>query len=255
MRFSKGLLAVAFLISALPMFGAAYIKFDGVDGESKAAGHEKWIELNSVQFEGGSCAFVGRTLRLRIASTNHAVPASINEACRSQTPYRNVIVEEDGQRHVLRNVKFSACPTSAEVPVQLQYESCETHPTPGKVEIGALKGGSSESAARRSPTTLEGLTRQPLELVIRRATINGNTATIALVGGSYSPTLGQAIVEATAKGKTFDPMILKAAGQQWTFSKAMFTSASFSPGQDAIFSFQFQAMNGSLPAFQALGGN
>jgi len=27
---------------------AGYIKFDGIDGESKAKGHEKWIELSSV---------------------------------------------------------------------------------------------------------------------------------------------------------------------------------------------------------------
>ena len=32
---------------AATMFPAAYIKFDGIDGESKAKGHEKWIELQS----------------------------------------------------------------------------------------------------------------------------------------------------------------------------------------------------------------
>ena len=32
---------------AATMFAPAYIKFDGIDGESKAAGHEKWIELQS----------------------------------------------------------------------------------------------------------------------------------------------------------------------------------------------------------------
>ena len=252
MRFFKGLLAVALLISALPMFGAWYMKFDGVDGESRATDHKNWIELSSVQFEGGTCAFAGQTVRIRIATTNNAVPPPLQEACRSQKTYATVVVEGDGQRHVLQNVKLGGCSTPQSL--QLEYASCQTHPAQ-KVEIGALKAGGSESAARRSPTTLEGLTRQPLELVIRRATISGNIATIALVGGKYSPALGQAIMEATAKGKNIDPLVIKAAGQQWTFSKVLFSSASFPPGQDALFTFQFQAMNGSLPAFEALGGN
>ena len=30
--------------------GPIFMQYDGVDGSVTAAGHEKWIELNSVQF-------------------------------------------------------------------------------------------------------------------------------------------------------------------------------------------------------------
>lgn len=41
------LLAFGSCALAATMFAPAYIKFDGVDGESQAKGHEKWIELQS----------------------------------------------------------------------------------------------------------------------------------------------------------------------------------------------------------------
>jgi type VI secretion system secreted protein Hcp len=40
-------LALGSCALAATMFAPVYIKFDGVDGESKAKGHEKWIELQS----------------------------------------------------------------------------------------------------------------------------------------------------------------------------------------------------------------
>jgi len=41
------LLALGSCALAATMFAPAFIKFDGIDGESKAKGHEKWIELQS----------------------------------------------------------------------------------------------------------------------------------------------------------------------------------------------------------------
>ena len=38
-----------------------------------------------------------------------------------------------------------------------------------------------------------------------------------------------------------------------SFTKVMFTSSSYAPGQDMLFTFQFDTMNGSAAAFQALG--
>lgn len=40
--------AAAAVVFAASASGAAYIKFDGVDGESTDAGHEKWIDVLSV---------------------------------------------------------------------------------------------------------------------------------------------------------------------------------------------------------------
>lgn len=44
------------------------------------------------------------------------------------------------------------------------------------------------------------------------------------------------------------------AGQKWSFTNILITSYAHSQTQDTLFTFQFDAMNGSAPAFQALGG-
>jgi hypothetical protein len=60
-------------------------------------------------------------------------------------------------------------------------------------------------------------------------------------------------LEATAKGSHFGSLARKSAGYQWTFTNSIFTSASFSPGQDALIKFQFDSMTGNAAAFEALG--
>jgi len=257
MRFPKTLLALVLIISAVPMFGAAYIKFDGVDGESKAAGHDKWIELTSTQFEGGSCTIPPRgTTHRGLTFATTELPQSLVQACQSQTRFRSVMLDVDGQRHVLADAKLAECPTAAlgknaRVVLRLDFASCTTHPPARTAEVGAAKAGTTQ----RGNATLIGLGTLPLDMTIRRATLSGNTATIALVSNTYPPALGKAITEATAYGTKLGTLVIKSGGQQWSFSKVMFSSSMFAPGQDAVFSFQFESMAGSAPAFQALGGN
>lgn len=249
MRSAKTLLVLVILISALPMFGAIYIKFDGVDGESKAAGHEKWIELGSLQFEGNSCAI------RRLTFSTSEMPEQLRQACQSQTRFRSVMVDVDGQRHMLEDAKLAECPTArgSQFVLRLDFASCATHPPTRSIEIGALKTSSS-AVAQRPNATLVGLTPASLEMTIRKATLTGNTATVT-ISRTYVPSLGKAIMEATAQGTKIGTIVINSAGQQWSFSKVMFSSASFPQGQDALFTFQFESMVGSAPAFQALGGN
>lgn len=230
MRSLKTLTLTLFLVGALPLFGASYIKFDGVDGESTAAGHEKWIELTSLQNADGT-PVAGMLSQGRVRLSTSSGVTQLGPLCQSRRPLGNVLVDVDGMRHVLRNARFVECPT--------------------------LRGGVATAVLEFGPPatgiTISGLARTPLALDIRRASITGNVATVALKGGTVSEALGKAIMEATAKGTVFPMLVIESAGQQWSFTKAMFTTANYSPTQDTMFTLQFESMTGSAAAFQALG--
>ena len=244
MRSLRTLPLTLFLILALPTFGAAFIKFDGVDGEVMAAGHEKWIELTSLQNEDGTpvTAMLDQG-RVRISSSS--LVTQLDRLCQSRASLGNVLVDIDGTRHILRNARFTECPKTrgAVRTAVLEFGT----PT------ASLKRGASASTAQRGNATLSRLGRTPFDMDIRRATLNGNVATIALKAGTVSESLAKAITEATAKGTVYPVIGIESAGQQWSFTKVMFTSASYSQTQDMLFSFQFETMNGSAAAFQALG--
>jgi hypothetical protein len=108
-------------------------------------------------------------------------------------------------------------------------------------------------AATRGNATISGLSRTPLAMDIRRASLNGKVATIALKAGTVSETLGAALMQASAKGTVIPVVTIESAGQQWAFTKVLITSVAYSQSQDTIFTFQFETMNGSAAAFQALG--
>lgn len=237
MRSLKTLTLTLFLVGALPLFGASYIKFDGVDGESTAAGHEKWIEILSLQNADGT-PVAGMLSQGRVRLSTSSGVTQLGLLCQSRRPLGNVLVDLDGVRHVLRNARFVECPAPR-----------------GGVSTSVLEFGMPATAAlsTRGNASISGLARTPLSMDIRRASITGNVATVALKGGTVSEALGKAIMEATAKGTVFPMLVIESAGQQWSFTKAMFTSANYSPAQDTMFTLQFESMTGSAAAFQALG--
>lgn len=80
-----------------------YIKFDGIDGESRAVGHEKWIELESFSWgltRGGSFALGGgasvgkpRFSDFHIAKTLDKATPKLVLACASGEHIRNATME------------------------------------------------------------------------------------------------------------------------------------------------------------------
>lgn len=235
MRSLKILTLTLLLAGALPLFGASYIRFDGVDGESTAAGHEKWIEILSFQNADGT-PVAGTLSQGRVRLSTSAGVTQLGPLCQSRRPLGNVLVDVDGVRHVLRNARFVECPTLR-----------------GGVATSVLEFGTPSISAQRGNASISGLAHTPLSMDIRRASITGKVATVALKGGTVSETLGKAIMEATAKGTIFPMLVIESAGQQWSFTKAMFTSANYSATQDTMFTLQFETMTGSAAAFQALG--
>jgi len=269
MRSLKTLTLTLFLIGALPTFGAAYIKFDGVDGEVTAADHKHWINLVSVQTVGGR----PRNSKLemgRVLITSYSFPSQIDALCKSGRPLGNVLLDVDGKRHVLRNARFAECPIvrGGIATAVLEFgggvfvaagdvngDGGEDILIGGITTYGHVKQefGGTSSSIQRGNATIAGLGRTPLAMDIRRASLSGNVATIALKAGTVTEALRKSIMEATAKGTVFPVFVIESAGQKWSFTKAMFSSANYSQAQDTVFSFQFETMNGSAAAFAALG--
>jgi hypothetical protein len=256
MRTLKTLLLSLLLVHTLPMFGAAYIKFDGVDGESTAAGHEKWIELGSLQYLDGTPA-TGMLSSGRVRVSSSSGVNALVQLCQSRRPLGNVQLDLHGTRQVLQNVRFVECPVVrggvATFVLEHGDPSRKGQKTAGydlKVNKAAVH---ESSTAQRGNTTMTGLGRMPWSLDIRRASLAGNVATIALKAGTVTQALGAALMEASAKGTVIPVLTLESAGQKWSFTNVLFSSVQYSQTQDTVVSFQFQSMNGSAAAFQALG--
>lgn len=255
MRTLKTLLFSLLLVLALPLFGAAYIKFDGVDGESTAAGHEKWIELGSLQYADGT-PVTGMLSQGRVRLSTSSSVAALVALCQSQRPLGNVLLDMDGRRQVLQNARFVECPVMRGDVATFVLQHGDTSRDAPKAgwDVKANKAGVHESStAQRGNTTMTGLGRMPWSLDIRRVSLAGNVATIALKAGTVTQALGAALMEASAKGTVIPVLTLESAGQKWAFTNVLFSSVQYSQTQDTVVTFQFQSMNGSAAAFQALG--
>ena len=91
-------------------YGAAFMKLEGIDGESKDANHDKWIVIESVSFplEEDTSKIIHFTKKIDYSS------AGISQSTISGKIHENVILEicherntQDCQRYDLTNVSFT----------------------------------------------------------------------------------------------------------------------------------------------------
>lgn len=157
---------------AATMFAPAYIKFDGVDGESKAKGHEKWIELQSFsaaeaqaaarevasgQASGKRDAASGQATGKRqhkpftIVKTYDKASPVLAKAMASGEVIKLIEVSDGTTVHKLRDcVITSISPVSSSggdrpmESISLNYEKIESVPAP--------KSKATDAALRESPT-------------------------------------------------------------------------------------------------------
>lgn len=106
----------ALLLTALPLFAASdfFLKIEGVSGESKAPGHEGWIELESFSFgihQAGTTAYgsgggEGKASFHDLSFTHKVDKASpvLMKAALTGEHYKNVTLDLHGQRYLLQDV-------------------------------------------------------------------------------------------------------------------------------------------------------
>ncbi|HEX9161420.1 MAG TPA: type VI secretion system tube protein Hcp [Thermoanaerobaculia bacterium] len=135
------------LVVTLPLFAASdiFLKVDGVPGESKAPGHEGWIEISSFSFgvtqptSVGSATTTGSKTPVHDLSFTHVVdkasPILMNAALTGQH-FPNVTIDLHGQRYLLKDVVVSSfqqahSPTASNVvlleTVKMHYAQDATH--------------------------------------------------------------------------------------------------------------------------------
>jgi hypothetical protein len=253
MRSIKALCAIALAVLAVPMFAAGYIKFDGVDGEAKAAGHDKWIELNSVQFAEGACTPATRAGAARHASIELVdAPAALLDACATQKRFASVVVDIDGRRHTLQNVTLAQCPTptatklgkGARVVIRIDFATC-SDPSAASGHVKVFDGATGQ---------LIGMTPTPMDVKILKTTLRGKTATATFVRGTYQDYLGRQPSSSAARVSKIESLTIK---QTNTNAKISFTNAvitGFADGPEGpTLTFEFESMTGSPADYLKLG--
>ncbi len=102
----------------LPALSAGFIKFDGVDGESRDKNHKGWIEVSSVSQgmaprDAASGLATGKRQHKPVTITKSIDKASpvLAKALASGTALSNVRIEVDGHVTVLKSAQVTAIET------------------------------------------------------------------------------------------------------------------------------------------------
>jgi hypothetical protein len=254
-RIKSFLSALALVLLAVPLYGAAYIKFDGIDGESRAGGFDKWIEIQSVQFEGGSSHGATRSGTPHRASLTVTTSPSMLQACASGQKFAKVIVDADGQRHTLQNVSLSGCPAptttklrpSTVVVIRIDFASCAEHPQ----AAGHVKVFSGVDVQ------VGGLTPSPVDVKLVKTSLRGNTATATFVTEYYRQYLGRPADPAGRAVSKIDALSVKqkaTAGGGYVFGDVVISSV-VEGAEGTTMTFTFGSMTGSAADYQRLGQN
>lgn len=145
MRIKALVLAGVLLVVALPLFAPIYMKFEGISGESKAPGHEGWIELQSLNFSPTQASATGGGGAGKVAvhdisiskKVDSSSPALMKAAVGGQH-FQNVTIDMNGQRFLLQGVLISSIqhtggantPNGESEALKLSYERDVTHDSP-----------------------------------------------------------------------------------------------------------------------------
>lgn len=241
MRSIKILMLTSFLIGAMPMFGAAYMKLGDIKGNVTPASKEK--HRDTIQIESWSLGASNPSS----GNQAHAGPfrftvrgaeaESLKALCQSRVPLGNVVVDIDGVKHRLENASFASCPSGDRaMPVEefaVHYTTCTYHNSPLRGAPyffggGTVLGNSAPNARPRVPVflcpshasvnenaRLTGLSTGPIPIHLERLKVdpNGTSASMSLakvgtgtltLSGSNTP-LPQVVIERTD-------------GSKWTFT-------------------------------------
>jgi type VI protein secretion system component Hcp len=214
-RRSTCFIALVSLLLTFSAHGAAFLKFDGVDGESTDDKHKGWIELQSFSWGANqpSARGSGKCSMQDFHFVKRADKASptLSRMASSSTVLPQAIVELDGERHLLQNVKIkSARPTvspdgTTSEQISLNFARCATHAAPTLAPAAHKHKGELKLEAPGSKPVLIGLLLPAVQKVREAAvpqaaldeiliglSLDGpGKATLLLQGGSQAATLLQ----------------------------------------------------------------
>jgi len=129
MKNLRGLFAFALLLCAAPCFAAvdAFLKIDGIKGESTDASHKGWIEISS--FSWGASRAIGGVGGVTQGCATGEIHFSVRGAellaltRKAGAPLQSVVLDVNGQRHVLEGATLS-CQNNL---CGMHFQRCATH--------------------------------------------------------------------------------------------------------------------------------
>lgn len=187
------LLAAAAIAFAVPAAASgAYLKIGSITGESSAAGHVGWIEVESFIWQSAPPSVPGRTgvatagpSSLGLSKKSDKASPALQNAAVNGTPFPSATLEVQGStaggslRYELKNVMVSSYKVGGggggPVPTEsfsLNFSSIETHypepvapqgtPKPGSWDVGRTKGdGYSAPTGAGAPAVAFGAAKAP----------------------------------------------------------------------------------------------
>jgi type VI protein secretion system component Hcp len=260
MKGLKVFVLLAAVAVTVPLFGAvdAFLKIDGIKGESQDSKHANWIELMSFSWSMGNTTAANRATAPTCASheakftlKGMAAPQLMKAAVAHQ-PLQGVVIDFRGQSHVLQNAFVSSCQNNlmgdgSSTTCTLNFTRCTTH------------GGGVNTAAAPSVSETNGkllLGNNPAEAVhllgLRSQGLNG----LIILQRGASPSL----MKACATGKHYPAVTItcrKAGGTQQEYytvklEDAVISSVQRNADGSTALTLNFGKMQGSIAGLESL---
>ena len=261
----KGLKALVLFIAVAvtaPLFGAvdAFLKIDGIKGESQDSKHPGWIEVMSFSW---SVSNRGATTA---AARNNAAPSCASNQAKFTfkgaaapqvmkmatlgTPLQGVIIDFRGQTHVLQNAFVSSCQNNlmgdgSVTNCTLNFARCTTHgggvnaaSVLGRVAVGDVNGD-----VNNAQLEIDGNSKRFHLFGLHFA---GNQGTIILQGNGDGGFFQQAFQSKKKSGK----VTVKTEYMIFTFKEVFVTSVQRGADGRQTFTLNFASADGPPAGFQ-----
>jgi hypothetical protein len=198
-------LLLAILVISPSASAAAYLKFEGVDGESADSKHKGWIDLESTSWgasnpatgSNGSGTNTCATGVVRFRATGRAL-SQLQQKCTASVPIPMPVYEINGVRHELEGAKLTCQGGDQFV---MNFTSCRTHPaagsggmSAGKVSVHDIsitkavpngKVSVHDIQVTKATGGREASAPAISEVVVTKVQVDGSRATLILAGSAF----------------------------------------------------------------------
>ncbi len=264
----KGLKAFVFIAAVAltaPLFGAvdAFLKIDGIKGESQDSKHPGWIEIMSFSWgvsNQGATTAAARTNAAPSCASNEAkfsfkgaAGPQLMKAAVAHQPLQGVVIDFRGQTHVLQNAFVSSCQNNlmgdgSVTNCTLNFARCTTHG--GGVNNASVLGGGVRVAAGDVNGDVNNAS-----LIVGRS-----SKRFHLVGLHFSPNQGTIILQGNGDGGFFQQafqskqksgkVTVKTEYMTFTFTEVLVSSYSRGADGNTTLTLNFASADGPPAGFQ-----
>lgn len=277
MKGFKVIVLVATILAAAPLFAAvdAFLKIDGIPGESTEPAHKDWIEIYSFRWgvsslqtaaAHGSGGGAGHELQqATFIAGGKAVPKMFL-LCQNGKLLPAVVVDLHGQRETLERVMFASCQNnmmgdgSVRGTFTVKFErtthagGAQVATAAGGVQAAGNAAGGVQAGAMLSPNRpaagnaqlLIGLLR-PQSLSLSSLKLQGNNSAIIAVREAAN----QGFFSQAYASRTKTPKVtLKTQSMTFTFTEVLVSSYSRGADGTDTFTINFTKFDGPPAGFQ-----